>query len=285
MGNPNTISDHLQIEYIRTSKDVIEKPKYYVKRSYKNMDKEKFKNIIESDKNLEIAIVTDDTNVATNALQTTLLNALNELAPMKVIQQKKNRVPYITDKTYKLQNERDKMFKKARATQDMEDWKEYKNKRNEVVKELRKDEKQYKINSLKSKPKDPTSQWKAVKNILNIKPVKPPTKIMDEGEIITDPIKIAEIMNKAYIQKPIDIVNKIPATKTDPLINYKKLVRGKSQELEFELKTINMEDLRRIVKNLKPTTSAGTDTINMKTIKENMKSLEPALLNIVNTSI
>ena len=108
---------------------------------------------------------------------------------------------------------------------------------------------------------------------------------MDEGEIITDPIKIAEIMNKAYIQKPIDIVNKIPETNTDPLINYKKLVRDKNQELEFELKTINMEDLRRIVKNLKPTTSAGTDTINMKTIKENMKTIEPALLNIVNTSI
>merc|ERR1712059_102554 len=75
MGNPNTISDHLQIEYIRTSKDVIEKPKYYVKRSYKNMDKEKFKNIIESDKNLEIAIVTDDTNVATNALQIKRINS------------------------------------------------------------------------------------------------------------------------------------------------------------------------------------------------------------------
>ena len=128
------------------------------------------------------------------------------------------------------------------------------------------------MNSLKNKPKDPTSQWKAVKKILNIKPLQAPTKILDEGEIVTDPTKIAEIMNKAYIQKPIDIVNKIPETNTDPLINYKKLVRDKNQKLEFELKTINMEDLRRIVKNVKPTTSAGTDSINMKTIKENIKN-------------
>ena len=86
------------------------------------MDKEKFKNMIESDSNLETAIITDDTNVATNALQTTLLNALNELAPMKVIQYKTNRVQYILDKTYKLQNVRDKLFNQARITQKTDDW-------------------------------------------------------------------------------------------------------------------------------------------------------------------
>ena len=86
------------------------------------MDKEKFKNMIESDSNLETAIITYDTNVATNSLQTTLLNALNELVPMKVIQYKTNRVPYISDKTYKLQNVRDKLFNQARITQKTDDW-------------------------------------------------------------------------------------------------------------------------------------------------------------------
>ena len=43
---------------------------------------------------------------------------------------------------YKLQNVTDKLFTKARATQNIEDWREYKNKRNEVIKELRKDEKE-----------------------------------------------------------------------------------------------------------------------------------------------
>ena len=154
-----------------------------------------------------------------------------------------------------------------------------------MTKELRKDEKEYKIESLKNKPKDPTSQWKAVKKILNIKQNQPPTRILNDGEIVTDPAKIAEIMNKAYIRKPMDIVNEIPKTNKDPLINYKKLVEGKKQTLSFELKTINMEDLRKIVRKFKSTTSAGTDSINMKIIKENMKTIEPALLNIVNTSI
>ena len=249
------------------------------------MDKEKFKNMIESDSNLETAIITYDTNVATNSLQTTLLNALNELVPMKVIQYKTNRVPYISDKTYKLQNVRDKLFNQARITQKTDDWWEYKNKRNEVTKELRKDEKEYKIESLKNKPKDPTSQWKAVKKILNIKQNQPPTRILNDGEIVTDPAKIAEILNEAYIKKPMDIVNEIPKTNKDPLINYKKLMEGKKQTSSFELKTINMEDLRKIVRKFKSTTSAGTDSINMKIIKENMKTIEPALLNIVNTSI
>ena len=154
-----------------------------------------------------------------------------------------------------------------------------------MTKELRKDEKEYKIESLKNKPKDPTSQWKAVKKILNIKQNQPPTRILNDGEIVTDPAKIAEIMNEAYIKKPMDIVNEIPKTNKDPLINYKKLVEGKKQMLSFELKTINMEDLRKIVRKFKSTTSAGTDSINMKIIKENMKTIEPALLNIVNTSI
>ena len=53
----------------------------------------------------------------------------------------------------------------------------------------------------------------------------------------------------------------------------------------MELRSINMTELRDILKRMKPTKSTGTDTINMKIIKLIEKTLEPAILNIINTSI
>ena len=53
----------------------------------------------------------------------------------------------------------------------------------------------------------------------------------------------------------------------------------------FQLTVITLNQLRLIVKNMKPTTSCGTDSINMETLKTQMSAIEDALLNIVNTSI
>ena len=62
-------------------------------------------------------------------------------------------------------------------------------------------------------------------------------------------------------------------TMTDPLANYRKLIENQKDKPNFKLKTIGMNDPRKIIKEMKPANSCGMDFINMKTIVLNITLL------------
>ena len=95
-----TISHYTIVRYI---KDEITKQKYLTFRSYKYLDKNKFKNDLEKDLELFHATTNNDTNLATHHLQTVIIRYLDTHAPLKRIQVKTNYVPFLTNNTRKLQ--------------------------------------------------------------------------------------------------------------------------------------------------------------------------------------
>ena len=70
-----SLSDHLPIEYWRITKAKIARPQYITLRSFKEFDEHSFRKQVENDNNLVQACINTDTNITTNALQTTLIDA------------------------------------------------------------------------------------------------------------------------------------------------------------------------------------------------------------------
>ena len=180
--------------------------------------------------------------------------------------------------------DRDVAFTKSRETNNIEDIRHYKNLRNQVNKMVS-------INNYKTKSSmftDPEvvttkQRWNLIKNLTGQSKNSPPEMILKDNEMITSPLKIANIMNKDYIKVVRDTIDAIPITNLDPIKNYKEAIGEIENKLQF--KEINMHDLRKILNAMKPTGSSSYDYISMKTIKKARKSLEPLILKLVNTTI
>ena len=95
----------------------------------------------------------------------------------------------------------------------------------------------------------------------------------------TSPKEIGNIINHAHISKNITLHR----DSEDPMLNYTKVLGNKNPG--FHLKTISVEELRKVMQKLKPTKSTPWDNIYVKTLKQVQKQLEPALLNLVNMCI
>ena len=130
---------------------------------------------------------------------------------------------------------------------------------------------------------DPKEQWKVAKSALGWEKNLSPKVIIDQGNILTAPVKIANAINKGFIERNIKLHRSIPQTNTDPLENYAKITEGKN--LRFRLKTIDARQLDNIVTKLKPSNSSAIDMISSKTIKKLYTVLKYPLLNLVNISL
>ena len=128
----DAISDHLSVRYMRYTK-------YICYRSYKNLDKDKFKDDLEKDVELFHVCISTDTNLATNHLRTVLLKCLDKYAPFKKVQIRTNYVPYLSESTKDLQRGRDKLCKLARDNSNPENWLNFRKVRNKVINESKKD--------------------------------------------------------------------------------------------------------------------------------------------------
>ena len=111
----------------------------------------------------------------------------------------------------------------------------------------------------------------------------PPSRLLSQGKLMTKPQQIADAMNTEYIERNNSLSQSIPDIGKDPLENYKKAVKTPNKELDFN--TLNMHDLRTILKGMKPTPTVGYDNISMKTLKTYQTQLEPLLLNMLNRII
>merc|ERR1712105_526436 len=108
-----------------------------------------------------------------------------------------------------------------------------------------------------------------------------PDKMIENNEIKNGSKNVANILNRYYIQKVRkireDLMNK---NKSDPLIHYTNKIPEPDNKLG--IKTINMSQLRNIMRSMKKSKSTGVDNVSMEMIINIKLSIEPILLKIVN---
>ena len=276
-------SDHDLVTFTKLTKSQVHKPRYFTARTFKDFNKQMFEDAINNDPRFTQSIAQTDPNVATDLLQAVITEKLDMMAPLKRIQVKTNHLPYITDQTKCIQNNRDIAYNRAKDTDDSNDWRLYRNLRNQAVSSLRNDEYNYNRHHLNNDQMSPKELWVQTKRVLKWARSGTPRHLLHKGAIIDSPKEIANVLNDFYINKVQKIIDSIQPTNTDPMTNYKKLVGNRVLEMSFT--TVSMQELLITISKMKSSTSTGTDNTSMRTIKQSLKTFSPAILNIVNNSI
>ena len=287
-------SDHLAVKVQKYTSELRQHPNAIKKRSFKNFNKDAFLADIDAEDFMPV-IEANDIETAAQIFENKFTRIYDKHAPIRVIQQHRNYVPYLSDATKELMNERDELKKSATKEDDLERknalYNEYKIKRNLVQKCQRNDKKEYYKEKFDNQINNDSSTkeiWKTVRETLKMTKNLAPKQIKVAGSIVNSPQEMANAFSKIFLDKALKIRE---LTSGEPIINptdrLQEFVDKRENELpEFDLKEIDLETLRNIVnKKLKNSKVNGYDYIDAYSLKLAFPRIELVLLHLVNLSI
>ena len=219
-------------------------------------------------------------------LFTKLINeSLDEVAPFGMITIRSNFKFGLSESTKEMMKKRDaarSMIKQSSGNQK-QIWNEkYKKIRNAVTAQIKKDSIDFN-NKRIDKANDENEVWKVAKEIIN------PTKennwsIKIDNKLCDDHREISNAFNDFFVKKIEDLKANIDPTQvSDPLNKLQENL--KSLKTKFELKTVNIKDLKKSIRQLKSKKSTGNDGLSQKQLKAGVGNLAGPLHNIINDSI
>ena len=276
------LSDHKLIKVTRFARSFRQNPRYIRKRVFKNFDEKAFQTKLEQS-NLDEIVSCNDVNDATKLLIDKISGVLDEMAPIKTIQTRSNYVPWLSEETKVLQQDRNYAQEKAALTDDPEDWRFFRSLRNLVTKRSRLDKTEWEKKKLNDKQNSSSDIWKSVKGWLGWNGGGTPTQLYSGGIIVTSPGGLASTMNKFFLEKIRRLRNLIPGATRDPLAKMKEAMANRS--CSFKLNRVSVEDVLKIIQGLKNSTATGVDFIDTRTVKLASQQIAPALTHIINLSI
>ena len=204
-------SDHKLIKVIRFSKSFKQLPRYVKKRAFKDFDEQAFRLEIKNC-GLEEVLLCSEVDKAAELLTNKLTEILDQMAPIKKFQTRKNYAPWMSKDTKILKNNRDLAHKRAIETDKPEDWRMFKNIRNQVTAKLRKDKSNWEAKKLDLNEQNPTGVWQAVKGWLGWNTGGTPTQLFYDGRLLSSPVDLSSAMNNFFLNKIEKLREKIPLT-------------------------------------------------------------------------
>ena len=280
-------SDHLAVFFTKYTREIRHKPQTILKRNYKHFDEVFFlKDILES-KLVEKVTSCKDLDTAAATFGELFREVLDIHAPVKIFQIRTNYVPYLSQETKSLMEERKALKEEATKTGDEVLFKEYNKKRNEVKARLDPDKASYYSDKFSARNSTPSNAWKTVYNILGYNDNKAPSKIKVDEKVISNPQELANAFHKIFKDKVSKLRQKTSLNPTtDPSTRLRDWLTSRPNPLpEFKLKTINLLKLRKIMKTMKSSRSHGKDFIDSCSIKLAFPLIEEAVLHLINLSI
>ena len=277
-------SDHKILLATRYATSLKRNVKYVTKRCYKNFNKVDFILAVKKINFWQIYNC-NDVDLALKLLSDSLTDILDIMAPVRTIQIRENYAPWLSSETKQKMADRDHARRLASQSRLAEDWKYYKRLRNEVNKVLKNE----KLNWQRSKFKkceeenDSKQVWKNVKSWLNWTSSGAPTQLFYEGRLETQPSRLAECMNKFFIEKVINLKASLKQSNCNPLLKLRRLMENR--RCVFKLKPVHPDLVDEMIDNLKNSGSSGLDYIDTSTIKLIKSEILPALTHIINLSI
>ena len=277
---PTASSDHARILFKRKKK--LDTPvKEVTLRNFKNFDKQAFMEEIDSIDWESCAGLCADG--AADFLTSSVTTVLDKLAPLVTFTPRKKYNPVISDDTKSLMVLRDKAFSKAKTTLSADDIKNYKQLRNKTVGAIKKDKKV----AVMSEMEHGTSAWRAL-NLMRSKAKSangPPSKLLLDGKLETDSLKMASAMNLFFTNKIIKLKEEMEkeTSTMDPVDFMKAHLPDNIDTLELDL--ISTEETEEEILKLKNSTSVGPDGISNWLMKAASKALAAPLTLVFNLSI
>ena len=284
-------SDHLGVSVIKSSKEIRTSPKTTKNRIYKNFSKAEFLNDVNEAKKqgmFEEMFDHEDIDKATEIFTTAFNQVLDRHAPIKIIQNRTNYLPYISKEIDKVQKSRDDLKLEAAKTGDLDIYDKYKTERNKVTYMLRSAEKDYLDNKFNDEESSCSDMWKTAYSVLGSFRSSFPSQVMIFGKLVTKPILLATGMNEFFIQKIADLkANDIPNIDNEVSNDVlKEFLSSKTIPNEgFNLKEITSLEMMKLIKGLKGKKSCGLDWICGFSLKIAATELLDELMFLTNLSI
>ena len=280
-------SDHQLVWLERSAKNLVEKVKQVEKRSLRNFKLEALEELCckedwifrggqeRSKKMLEERVET---------LEMKIKEIIDKVAPMKVKKLALREKPrWITKELESLMKERKQSDRKARQTRQIEDELQSRKIRNHTAKEIKAAKVNYLKTKLKNLSKNSSTAWDAVNDYLGWKMPTAPTKLVQEGSVMTKGPELAEAMLKQYEKKEREVQNALGEARGDFLAAGRKLTAG--NKAVFTWKKITKKDVEKKITEVDNKESFGEDQISYGFLKKMSRWISQELTEIINLSL
>ena len=201
-------SDHLAVTTMKLSKEIVVRPAVIKKRSYKYFVKEDFLREVRYT-DFSSVIHENDVDVASELFSKIFGSILDNHAPIKIFQTRKNYAPWLSDATKEEIIARDRLKKESIESNDPEVLKKYKILRNKIKSKLPGEERMYYENKFNNKDITTKEVWKTAYEILDQNKDLSPKQLFDGDSVISAPKKLAEAFNNIFLNKVKKLKNEV----------------------------------------------------------------------------
>ena len=282
-------SDHNYIGVVLRTKDKKDNNFESKRRVWKNFKPENFRMRL---RNIDWEPLYSSKNINTvnDYFVEKVGGALEEEAPSKFIQSRKNHCNWVSGDMVNKMEDRDSARQAARISDSQEDWATYRRLRNNCSKELKncKDEYFKKLFVAFKEAGDSKNTYRTAKKILGWTAPKRPSMLLENGIIHRKPEKIANILQKFYAKKVTDLMTALKSRGRDPLRLLAKSFESwdhNESDRTFTFKKVTIVETLGFIKKLGNTTATGIDRIDSLSIKVAASELCGPISHIINTSL
>ena len=189
----------------------------------------------------------------------------------------------MTQETRELMAQRDLAHEISKESKNMEDIRYYKNIRNQVNQSIAKEKFLRKKAFFSQEEMTVKEKWEGMKRETGQKKYSNPQVIVEGKYHYSTNKDITSSLNRQYIMKVKQLIQKMENIGADPLVNYRKVIP--SDISTFSYKQVSIHQLKTILHKMRGTGSMGEDDVCMRNIKQASTQLLPLLLHMVNAVI
>ena len=280
-------SDHHLVWVERTANNLVEKVKKVEKRTMKNFRLEDLEELCKNEEWSHQGSKERTKNILEQRVQNLenkIRDVLEKVAPMKV----KNLVHcgkprWISKEIYSHIKERHRTRKKANKSKTMIDELEARRVRNLVAKEIKTAKKEYLKKKVENLTKNSPDAWSAVNEYLGWKKPMTPTKLVQDGKVLTKGPELAEALLNQYKRKEEEVQESLGEASGNYLAAGRKLTAG--NKAVFSFRKITKKDVEKQIQAVDNKESFGHDGISYGFLKKMSKWISEELTDIMNLSL
>ena len=207
------IADHELIRLTYQSNEIITKPQFKKIRNTSKLTRDNLLPLLITNSRLLSSLSMTNVDSITNTVLEEFNSAANTIAPFKIIQIKKNQLPFYNEDAKLLLKEANSELSEAIARDEIDQWRIYKRKRNQALEYIEQLKTSYYFNILNSS-KD---MWKSVKNLTGSFNSAIPTRVNIGGVMTSSPRKLANAFNIFFKEKIVNICSSFTAANMPPI--------------------------------------------------------------------
>ena len=196
----------------------------------------------------------------------------------------------MTDETKQMMIERDKSRDTAVTSSLREDWQLYRTARNKCTAAVTRNRKDYWKDKFSKFQQENNVKglYSQIKQQMGWKEAGPPNALLNAGNIVRKPQQIANVQNRYYKQKLIELEDKLPRNSDDPLkilkAAFTRWGRRSDNIQKLKIQPVGIEHTKKLIRKLGVSAAAGHEGIESTSLKLVTEEVAAPLNFIINLS-